>query len=176
MAFAHPRKNISEVGLSDGQRVADFGAGPGHYTIPAAKAVGDEGHVYAIEIQKKLVSKIESKIEDAGLTNINVIWGDLEKPEGSTLDDQLVDLVIASNVLFQIKDKEQFFKEAYRVLKRGGRMLVIDWSDSHGGLGPNQKHLVSEDEVRTLAKNAGLSAQQVIEPGAHHYGVVFQKS
>jgi ubiquinone/menaquinone biosynthesis C-methylase UbiE len=176
MAFAHPRKNISELGLSDGQRVADFGAGPGHYTVPAAKAVGDDGHVYAIEIQKKLVSKIESRIDDAGLTNVNVIWGDLEKPEGSTIDDQLVDVVISSNVLFQIKDKEQFFTEANRVLKHGGRMLVIDWSDSHGGLGPNEKHLVPEDTVRSLAENTGFTTQQVIEPGAHHYGFVFQKA
>lgn len=175
MAFAHPRKNIAELGLSDGQRVADFGAGPGHYTIPAAQAIGEEGHVYAIEIQKKLVSKVESKAEEAGLSNINVIWGDLEKEEGSTLDDELVDVVIASNVLFQIDTKKQFFHEAHRVLKSGGRMLVIDWSDSHGGLGPNEDHLVSEDTVRSLAEAAGFSARQVIEPGVHHYGVVFEK-
>jgi ubiquinone/menaquinone biosynthesis C-methylase UbiE len=175
MAFAHPKKNIAELGLKEGERVADFGAGPGHYTIPAAKAVGEDGHVYAIEIQKKLVSKVEGKADKAGLSNVNVIWADLEKPEGSTLDDGLVDVVIASNILFQIDNKKQFFQETYRVLKDSGRLLVIDWSDSHGGLGPNQEHLVSEDTVRSHAKEVGLNAQQVLEPGAHHYGIVFQK-
>ena len=175
MAFAHPKKNIAELGLKDGQRVADFGAGPGHYTIPAAKAVGQDGHVYAIEIQKELVSKVETKAENAGLHNVNVIWADLEKPEGSTLDDQLVDVVIVSNVLFQITNKKQFLREAYRVLKIGGRVLVVDWSDAHGGLGPNEKHIVSESTVRSLAEDAGFKPQQVLEPGAHHYGIVFQK-
>jgi len=175
MAFAHPKKNIAELGLKDGQRVADFGAGPGHYTIPAAKAVGEDGHVYAVEIQKKLVSKVEGKADKAGLNNVNVIWADLEKPEGSTLEDELVDVVIASNILFQIDNKKQFFQEAHRVLKDSGRMLVIDWSDSHGGLGPNEKHLVSENTMRSLAKNTGLTTQQVLEPGAHHFGLVFEK-
>ncbi len=175
MSFAHPKKNIAELGLKDGQRVADFGTGPGHYAIEAAKAVGEEGHVYAIEIQKKLVSKVESRAESADLDNINVIWADLEKPEGSTLKSELVDVVIASNVLFQVKDKQQFLEEAYRVLEPDGRLLLIDWTDSHGGLGPQEDHVVSEDKARKLCKQAGFSAQQVLSPGAHHYGIVFKK-
>lgn len=175
MSFAHPKKNIAELGLKNGQRVADFGAGPGHYAIAAAKAVGEGGHVYAIEIQKELVSKVESRAESAGLSNINVIWGDLEKSEGSTIKSELVDVVIASNVLFQINDKEQFLAEAHRVLKKGGRLLLIDWADSHGGLGPREDHILPEDRARTLCKQAGFSAQQVLSPGAHHYGIVFKK-
>lgn len=175
MSFAHPKRNISELGLKDGQQVADFGAGPGHYSIEAAKAVGEDGHVYAIEIQKELVSKVESRAESAGLDNVNVIWGDLEKSEGSTLKSGLADVVIASNVLFQVKDKEQFLNEAYRVMKDGGRLLLIDWTDSHGGLGPREGHIISEDSARELCEQAGFSAQQVLSAGAHHYGIVFTK-
>jgi ubiquinone/menaquinone biosynthesis C-methylase UbiE len=175
MPFAHPKKNISELGLKEGQRVADFGAGPGHYTIEAAKAVGESGHVYAIDIQKELVSKVESRAESADLGNINAIWSDLEKPEGSTLKDELVDVVVASNVLFQVTDKEQFLQEAYRVLKNNGRLLLIDWSESHGGLGPPEDRIITENEARNLSKQAGFSAQQVLSPGAHHYGIVFKK-
>lgn len=175
MAFAHPKKNIVELGLQRGERVADFGAGPGHYTIEAAKEVGEGGHVYSIEIQKNLISKVENKAESAGLQNVNVIWADLEKPEGSTLDNELVDVVIASNILFQITNKEQFLQEAYRVLKEGGRLLLIDWSDSHSGLGPNDEHVVSENTARELCGTAGFAAQQVLSPGAHHYGFVFKK-
>jgi ubiquinone/menaquinone biosynthesis C-methylase UbiE len=175
MSFAHPKRNISELGLKDGQQVADFGAGPGHYAIEAAKAVGKDGHVYAIEIQKELVSKVESRAESAGLSNVNVIWGDLEKTKGSTLKSDLVDVVIVSNVLFQVKDKEQFLQEAYRVLKNDGRLLLIDWTDSHGGLGPKEDHIVPEETARQLCEQAGFSAQQVLSAGAHHYGIVFTK-
>lgn len=175
MSFAHPEKNIAEIGLQEGERVADFGAGPGHYAIAAGQAVGQDGHVYAIEIQKELVSKVESRAESAGLDNINVVWADLEKPEGSTLEDELVDVVIASNVLFQIKNKEQFLAEANRVLKHGGRLLLIDWTDSHGGLGPREDHIVPESTARKLCKAADFSEQQVLSPGAHHYGIVFTK-
>lgn len=176
MPFAHPRKNIAEFGLSKGDRVADFGAGPGHYAIAAAKAVGDDGHVYAIEIQKNLVDKITSAAESADCSNIDAIWGDLEKPEGSTLKSELVDAVIVSNVLFQVQDKEQFLREAHRVLKPGGRLLLIGWSDSHGGLGPQPDHVVNKDEALALARGVGFTPQQVLSPGEHHYGFVGKKN
>jgi len=104
-----------------------------------------------------------------------VLWADLEKPEGSTLSAELVDVVIVSNVLFQITKKEQFLTEAHRVLKPSGRLLLIDWTDSHGGLGPREDHLVSEQTARQLTESVGFSPQQVLSPGAHHYGIVFSK-
>lgn len=175
MALAHPQENIAKLNLSEGERVADFGAGSGHYTIETAKAVGEDGHVYAIEIQKKLVSKVESKAESAGLENVNVIWGDLEKPEGSTLEDDLVDVVVLANILFQAKDKEQLFQESQRVLKPNGRLLVVDWTDSHGGLGPQEDHLVPENRSRLLAEDVGFTHKQGIDPGDHHYGMIFSQ-
>ncbi len=175
MSFAHPRKNISQFGLSEGDRVADLGAGAGHYTIEAGKKVGENGQVYAIEIQKKLVSKVESEAKEAGLSNVEVIWSDLEEVGGSTLKDEIMDAVIVSNVLFQITNKSTVLQEAKRILKPGGRLLLVDWSEAHGGVGPTPDHVVSESEARELCEKAGFAARQVISPGAHHYGVIFQK-
>lgn len=175
MSFAHPRKNISQFGLSHGDRVADLGAGAGHYAIEAGKQVGEDGRVYAIEIQKDLVSKVESEAKEAGLSNVEVIWSDLEEVGGSTLKDEMVDAVIMSNVLFQITNKSSIVEEANRILKSGGRLLLIDWSEAHGGVGPTPDHVFPESEARKLCEEAGFMARQIISPGAHHYGIIFQK-
>jgi ubiquinone/menaquinone biosynthesis C-methylase UbiE len=155
--------------------VADLGAGPGHYTILAGKMVGDKGHVCAVEIQKDLVEKVKNQADQEGLSHIDVVWGDLEKSGGSLLDDDTVDAVILSNILFQIKSKKNLLSEARRILRSGGKVLVIDWTDSHGGLGPPDDHIVTEDEINRLSQECGLHIIESINTGAHHWGLILQK-
>ncbi|MEX2515004.1 MAG: methyltransferase domain-containing protein [Candidatus Paceibacterota bacterium] len=176
MSFADPQTNLQSFGLEPGMEVADLGAGPGHYTLAAARMVGEKGHVCAVEIQKDLVEKVKNQAEREGLTQVDVVWSDLEKPGGSMLDDTTVDVVILSNVLFQVKDKDVLLAEAARILRSGGRALVIDWSDTHGGLGPPEDHLISIDELKQLAASSGLQFMQKLGVGAHHWGAILQKS
>lgn len=155
--------------------MADLGAGAGHYTLAAAKIVGQSGHVCAVEIQKDLVEKLKNEAERNQLDHVDVLWADLENPAGSTLSDEAVDVVILSNVLFQIQDEAALLQEAYRILKPGGKALVVDWSDSHGGLGPPEDHIIHPSEAEKLAQHAGFSVAGDIAPGAHHWGVVLVK-
>lgn len=175
MSFVKPQENLQDFGLRSGMDVADFGAGPGHYTLEAAKLVGETGHVCAVEIQKDLVSKISKEAEAEELENIDVVWGDLEKLGGSTLDDSAVDAVILSNVLFQARDLSAILKEAYRVLQPEGILLVIDWSDTYGGLGPPADRLVDQEYVMDAAEEIGFVFSRDVSPGAHHWGVILQK-
>lgn len=175
MSFAHPKRNLHSFGLEEGMEVADLGAGAGHYTMAAAEIVGKSGHVCAVEIQKDLVEKVKNEAEQEGFDNVDVLWSDLEKPGGSTLDDKTVDVVILSNILFQIESKNILLGEAIRILKSGGHVLVIDWSDSYGGLGPREDHLIDPGAVRKLAQEAGFTVKGDISPGAHHWGLVLNK-
>ena len=59
--FSNPEQNVLQLGLREGMRVADFGAGSGAYSLASGKKVGHTGHVYAIEVQKNLVKKLESE-------------------------------------------------------------------------------------------------------------------
>lgn len=175
MSFVQPQENLQNFGLKKGMDVADFGAGAGHYTLEAAKIVGDNGHVCGIEIQKELVSKINNEAEKEGLSNIDVVWGDLEKSGGSTLDEESVDAVIISNILFQAQDPASILREAYRILRSGGTVLVIDWSDTYGGLGPPADRLITQDDIVGQAEKLNLSLSREISAGEHHWGVILQK-
>lgn len=175
MSFANPEKNITHVGLSAGMSVADIGAGTGHYTLLAASLVGREGEVYAVDIQKDLLDRLASDVQEKGLRNVHVLWGDAENVGGTKIRQDAVDVVIVSNVLFQTESKSSFVHEIHRILKKGGKLLLIDWSESFAGLGPAPQQVVSEDIARNLFEKNGFELLKDFEAGAHHYGMVFRK-
>lgn len=175
MAFANPKEILVEFGLQPGDSVADFGCGTGFYTVAAADMVGDDGKVFAIEIQQELLTKARS-LDSKKRENIEFIAADIESPKDTQLQSDSLDAVFLSNVLFQLEDKNAALTEAYRVLKHGGRLLVVDWTDSFGSLGPEQKYIIGNKKATALAEEVGFVLERNIEqPGDHHYGLVFVK-
>ncbi len=175
MAFADPKRNIEQFMLEPGMEVADFGAGAGYLAVEAAEAVGKEGKVYVIDIQQELLTKVTHLAKERHLESLVFVHADLEKPEGSTLPNDSVDAVIVSNLLFQVEDKRAVLEEARRILRPGGRVLVVDWRESFGGMGPQPDRVVLETDVRTLADGLELKHLGDIDAGAYHYGVIYRK-
>ena len=171
--FTNPEQNILHLGLTEGMRVADFGAGTGFYSKAASAKVGYTGKVYAIEVQKGLVKKLESDIKQWGLSNIECIWGDIEKRGGTKIADRSMDAVIISNVLFQAEDKLGLVDEAKRILEKGGKVLLIDWNGSFGGMGPTPEHVVTESVAKELFEKRGFKFTESISTSVHHYGIIF---
>lgn len=193
MSFSDPEQNIAQFGLTEGMHVADLGSGSGLYARAAAGRVGNSGRVYAVDIQKELLSHIKNNTRVGSVVssgtavfaaarraassvgNIETIWGDIERLGGTKLRDGMLDAAIAANVLFQVEDKEQFVEEVRRILKPGGKALVIDWRGSFGGLGPHPEHLMPEAAARALFERAGFSLERSISAGEQHYGFVAAK-
>src|SRR5579862_9666921 len=99
--FTDPVKNLKALGLKDDDIVADLGAGTGYYSIAAGHIV-TRGKVYAVEIARDFLGTIQSKVKDAHLKNVEIIWGSVEKIKGTKIADGIVDAAIVSNVLFQL--------------------------------------------------------------------------
>ena len=175
MAFADPRLNLQRLNLVPGQTVADFGAGSGAYALAAAELVGPTGRVYAVEIQSGLLEVIKRAAIERGLNNLELVWGDIERAGGAGLADNLVDVVIVSNVLNQAKSRYTLALEVKRLLKPGGRVAVIEWSGSFGGLGPTPADIVLPETVKETFASAGLSFSADFPAGDHHYGLIFVK-
>lgn len=172
--FTNPEQIILQLGLQEGMRVADFGAGTGFYSKAASPRVGYTGKVYAIEVQKNLIKKLESELRHWGISNVECIWGDIEKRGGVKISDHSMDAVIISNVLFQAEDKIGLIEEAKRVLKKDGKVLLIDWSESFGGMGPAPKHVVTKDTAKELFEKRGFKFLENISTSVHHYGIIFK--
>lgn len=172
--FTDPKSNIDQFGILPGQIVADLGSGSGFYAVECARAVGDKGHVYAVDIQQESLSRSRVLANRESLYNIDVIWGDLERLGGSHIPNGAVDAAVISNVLFQIQDKKGFMSELRRILKPHSRVLVIDWSDEFGAGGPPAQLLLPEASARTLFDGEGFIFEKEIHAGSSHYGFIYR--
>ncbi len=173
--FSDPVKNVEQLSLGHGNHVADFGAGTGVYSFAAAEAVGGDGKIYAVDVQKDLLTKLKNEAHTRGLTNIEIVWADLDKSNGTKLRPMSMDAVIASNIFFQLESKDNACEEIKRILKVGSRVLVVDWTSSFGGLGPEQNAVFDEQRARDLFTKHGFKEDRVINAGAHHYGIIFRR-
>ena len=171
--FTDPQSNVRQFGLAPGMQIADLGAGTGSYSLAAAKAVGGTGKVYAIDIQKDLLEKLKNQARAEHLTNIEIVWGDIEKVGGSKLAPSAVDGAIVSNILFQLTDKGSFLKELKRIVRPGGKVFVVDWTDSFGGIGPQPEHVITKETAKKLFMEEGFKLEREFRAGAHHYALIF---
>ncbi len=171
--FSHTKLNLGPLEIREGMRVADFGAGRGYYAMAASELVGNFGKVYAIEVQKELVKHLEAELKDKSIKNVECIWGDVETLHGSKLADQSIDRLIMTNILFQVGDKLGLVDEAKRILKKGGKVLVIDWRDKYGGIGPSHQHLVKYETTEELFTKRGFKKVEDVNVSAHQYGIIF---
>ena len=173
--FSNPQQIISQLDLQSGSRVADIGAGSGAYALAAAKAVGEHGKVFAVEVQKELLSRLERGARSKGVHNIEAMWGDAESVGGTHLADDACNAVIIANVFFQASDKQALAREAARILEPRGRALVVDWSGSFGGAGPAPAAVVSKQKAQEIFESAGFVLERAVDAGANHYGIIFRK-
>lgn len=174
-SFSNPSQILEEVGISKGMVIVDVGSGSGHYAFASARLTGNDGKVYALEVQKDLVEKLKKDSERNGLINVSPIWCNVEKIGGTKLADKVADLIIVANVFFQIEDKKVFLNELSRIIKDNGFVLLVDWLDSFGGLGPTSDLVVREDQAVSLFENIGFKKNRNVHAGAHHYGIIFSK-
>ena len=171
-----PFKVLEAADVGQGQVVADFGCGTlGHYVFPAGRMVGPEGKVYAVDILKSVLSGIESRIKLESANNVETLWGDMERDRGVRLPDASVDVGMLINNLFLSKQKEAMVRECVRMVKAGGKFVMIDWKPGALSFGPAIGERVPADETKRLGESAGLRLVKEIEPGKYHYGFVFVK-
>lgn len=173
--FLNPNKIAFEFGVAEGMSVADFGSGAGYFTILLAKKVGKDGKVYALDVQESALDSVRVKAKAEEIENIETVRANLEVVGSSSLTDSSQDMVLLANILFQSNQKAGIVKEANRVLKPGGILVVIDWKIGAGGFGPPDDLRTDEIAMRSLIMGENLIFEKEIDAGQFHYGLKFRK-
>lgn len=172
--FTDPLKNLKNFEITENMILVDLGAGTGFYSIIASSMV-PKGKVYAIDINQDFLTTIRQKAKDLYISNLECFLADVEKKNGTKLESAIADRVIASNILFQLEEKDAFFKEVYRILKPEGKLLVIDPQLDSLVLGKHKHRAIERDKAHKMFEDSGLNWERDILAGEHHYGMIFSK-
>jgi len=173
VTFLEPEKIIEQIDLKQDWHAAEFGCGQGGFTIELARAL-PKGIVYALDIQEEPLSALIGRARPEGLSNIKTIECDLEEPKGSTLQDNSLDLVLVTNILFQSDKKEEMLKEARRILKPKGKIVVVDWKKD-SPFGPEEGRVALEEIEKMMRLKLDIRLVKEIEADTYHWSAIFEK-
>lgn len=172
VGFMKPDEVLDNLDIQEGMKIADFGCGAGYFSIPLAKRCGKKGAVYAIDVQQSALEAVRGKANIENILNIETIRGNLEKEGGSGIDNEHIDIVMIANILFQSKLKDAILKEAKRILKKTGRIVIIEWNGDIS-FGPTFAYRISKEDLKELVKESGFILEKEFNSGSSHYGLVF---
>jgi predicted methyltransferase len=151
--WQQPDEVMDHLGISDGSRVADIGAGGGWFTVRLARRVGPNGTVYAEDIQRPMIESIARRVKREGLTNVETILG---TPADPRLPGGL-HAVLMVDTYTQLSDSLSLLRRIADALAPNGRLGIVDFKrDGDGGPGPPLEERVGPETVKAHAQAAGL--------------------
>ena len=169
--FLDPEAILKQLDIRDNMQAADFGCGHGYFSIPLAK-MANQGKIYILDVQKSALEAVKSQAELDKVDNIKAIHCNLETLNCSKLPDNSMDLVVLANILFQTEKKREIIKEAKRVLKKQGQMILIDWIPD-SSLAPKKGWTISKEEARKIVEDEKMVFDKELKIDKQHYGIVF---
>ncbi|OGX28041.1 MAG: methyltransferase type 11 [Omnitrophica WOR_2 bacterium RIFCSPHIGHO2_01_FULL_52_10] len=171
--FFNPAQTLAVMGLDkDVTDAAEFGCGYGTFTIPAAKMI--RGAMHAIDIDAEMIAQTKEAAARAGVKNIHAIRRDFTV-KGAGLKEKSVDYVMLFNIL-HIENPEVSLREAWRILRRGGKLGIIHWNyDAATPRGPSMDIRPKPEQCIQWAREAGFSDPVQYDLKPYHYGIVLTK-
>lgn len=134
------------LSISAGKSVADIGAGSGWFTVRAAKRVGANGSVYAVDINQEALHYIDDRVANEHISNVKTI---LSKPDDPQLPKDSVDIVLLLKTYHEVAQPVELLRNLRPALRRGARVGIIDRN------GNGEDHGVGSEVVIREAKEAG---------------------
>jgi len=172
--IAKPESIVQSLGIIEkGMQIADFGCGAGYYTVAFAK-LAEDGKVYAFDVMESALEATQARAARFGLLNIVCVRANLESPESTGLASGSLDFIWLANILFQTEKKDEIVNEAARVLKPGGFLALVEWSDN-ALVGP-KGYKISKTALQERLGNLGFFLVKEFPVDEQHYGLLLRKS
>lgn len=174
--YLHREKIVAACGLKPGMVVADVGAGTGLHTRLFAKAVGDDGQVYAVDIAARFLAHIQKTAREAKLRNVTPVLcneDSVDLPKGS------VDVAFVCDTYHHFEFPHRTLASLYRAIKPGGRLIVIDFKRIPGVSSDwTMNHVRAGQEVveKEIAAAGFTKSEEVKDLLKDNYFVIFTRS
>jgi ubiquinone/menaquinone biosynthesis C-methylase UbiE len=169
-AYQKPDQVVAALGLRPGEVVADIGAGSGYFTLRFARAVGDTGRVYAVDVSPEMIRHLNRRLRDEGVRNVVTVLSD---PDDPLLPDASVDCFVVVDTWHHIEDQEKYLRLMKRMLRPGGQIVHIDFQKRELPVGAPLSMKISRDDLVSEMDAAGfrLESEHTFLP--YQYFLVF---
>jgi predicted methyltransferase len=169
-AYQKPDEVVKALGLRPGEVVADIGAGSGYFALRFARAVGETGRVYAVDISPDMVRHLNRRIRDAGVRNLMTVLSD---PDDPLLPDASIDRFVIVDTWHHVENHAQYLARLRRMLKPGGQIVHIDFQKRELPLGPPLGMKIAREDLIREMETAGfrLASEHTFLP--YQYFLVF---
>ena len=139
-----PDKVLQALEISKTDVIADIGAGGGYFTELFSRYVGRTGRVYATDVQDVMIQRLQERVRDKGLDNVEVVRGGFDDP---MLPEACCSLVFFSSVYKEIDGRVGYMKKIRKTLSPGGRVAIIEYRPEALAIGPPMGMRLSPDRV-----------------------------
>jgi ubiquinone/menaquinone biosynthesis C-methylase UbiE len=169
-AYQKPDEVLEALALRPGEVVADIGSGSGYFAVRFARAVGDAGRVYAVDVSPDMIRHLNRRLRDASLRNVVTVLSD---PDDPLLPDASVDRFVIVDTWHHVEDQPKYLALLKRMLKPGGQVVHIDFQKRELPVGPPVAMKIAREDLVKQMEDAGfrLAAEHTFLP--YQYFLVF---
>jgi len=169
-SYQKPHDVIAALGIREGEKIADIGAGSGYFSLRFAHHVGDSGLVYAVDINPDMIRHMNRRIRDMKLQNLRTILAD---PDDPLLTEGSVDRIFICDTWHHIEKQGDYLRLIKKILKPGGQVVMIDFQKRELPVGPPLGMKISREALLTQMEGGGfrLAAEYTFLP--YQYFLVF---
>ncbi len=167
---------LHKIAIKENDVIAELGCGHfGYFVWPIAKLLGKTGILYAVDIIPDVLEEIKKKAHTENLPQIKTIWSNLEIFKGTPIESSSVDISLLINILNQSDKKVEILHEAVRLLKRGGKLLVIDWKRDASLFGPKTENRLNIEAFKQTVPKLSLTIIEEFEVGENYHAFLLKK-
>ncbi|HKW05760.1 MAG TPA: methyltransferase domain-containing protein [Nitrososphaerales archaeon] len=171
-SYFRAHQMLSKVGLRRGMVLADLGCGYGTFSIPAAKIVGKLGHVYGVDIDKKMTKRVLDRASKMKLRNITTATTSIVSSKRSSIPRKCADIALLANVIHGTKRRVHLLERIRPILAIGGSIVVINWKRKETPRGPPMNMRPGEKQMLNYLIKAGYQKAKILSISGYHYAAI----
>lgn len=158
--------------IKHGDAIADIGAGTGYFTVLFSRRAGEQGKVYAVDVEQSMLDYIKARAEKEGLHNIIEVLSKFDDP---LLPESSMDLVFICQTYYNFENKVNYLGKLKKILKKNGRLAVIELQLTSKRDKPPPHKRTPKEKVLEDAAKAGFKLEAVFYFLPYQYFLVFSK-
>jgi ubiquinone/menaquinone biosynthesis C-methylase UbiE len=166
-----PAAVVGALGLRPGHRVADIGAGSGYFSRRFAEVVGDQGVVFAVDIEPNMLRYLSDQAEKTGRENILPVLG---APGSPMLPLRSVDVVFICNTVHHVEERPRYYQKLRRALVPGGRLVIVDFEKRDLPVGPPAEMKIAAEALIQEVTAAGFVLKERKNLLPYQYFLIFE--